>query len=340
MDTEKQEIKKSTFTYFSTFRRIALVIFIAFSIFMTVSTIILIFLTKPSRDVKMVDVVGKRLIDVHNSLTRKGLRIDIKFIDVFDIDDGLILSQYPEAGKVVNENSTLKVVVSRSKINIETPNLVGIELPVAINKLKNLHSLGKAVSIPPGIISYIPSENKADNIVLGQNPRAGEIITPDRKINLLVSAGNIKNDNAMPGVTGQSIDLAYDLLASKGVVIREEIVETADIKQSGIILSQAPQKGSLLKNGDIAVIRVMWHAIKEHPFTAYEKVEYIIPGDQKPGLYEALVDDSMSKRIRFSGNMRPGEKIVFIFQRVGVAKIIFTNDKKTIRILSIDVEDF
>jgi len=117
-------------------------------------------------------------------------------------------------------------------------------------------------------------------------------------------------------------------------------VETPDKKQSGTIVSQTPQKNSAVKKGDTAVIKILWHPIKEHPYISYEKVEYVIPADQKPGLFEAVVEDNLSKRIQFANTMKPGEKISFIFHRVGSAKIFVTNNKKSIRVLSIDVEEY
>ncbi len=340
MEKDKLQPEEKKFGYFGTFRKIALMFFLGFSLYITVSAIMLIFLTKSEKEIKLPDVVGKRFIDVHNKLIRSGIKPVLKFKEVFEMDDGIILSQHPGYGSIVTENSNLKLVISRSKINIETPNLVGIELPVAINKLKNLHSHGKAISISSGIISYIPSEKNADNIVIGQNPKAGEMITPDRKINLLVSTGNLRSDNRMPDLRGQSIDLCYDLLLSKNVRIEEEIVETSNIKKSGIIISQKPGKGSRLKKGSSVKLKIYWYPVKEHPYMAYEKVEYTIPDDQKAGLFEVLIEDHVSKRTRFSDNMKPGEKISFIFHRVGNAKISIMNNKQTIRIMSIDVEEY
>ena len=42
-------------------------------------------------------------------------------------------------------------------------------------------------------------------------------MTPDRRVNMLVSAGRTGVDMLMPDITGQSIDLCFDLLLAKGV---------------------------------------------------------------------------------------------------------------------------
>ena len=175
--------------YFGPISRIAIIFFIGFSVFLTFSTLMLIFLTKESREIKVPDVVGKSFISVYNSMTRKGLQPEIKFYEVHDIENGLILNQYPEAGDIVKADSSITLTVSKSILKVEVPNLVGSDLPMAVNKLKNLHSQGKSVAISSGIITYIPSSEKRDNVVLAQSPAQGVRIMPNQKVNFLVSSG-------------------------------------------------------------------------------------------------------------------------------------------------------
>ena len=336
-DKKNDEYK---FTYFKPIKRLALIFFLGFSFYLFMSTMMLIFLTKSSAEIKVPDVTGKKYVDVNNSLIRKGFKTELKFVDVYDIEDGLIMQQYPESGRIAYEDSKLILTVSRSKFFIDVPNLVGSQLPIAINKLKNLHFQDKSVSISTGVISYIPSEKTAANVVIDQSPKSGSKISPDIKVNLLVSSGSTGADKKMPDVTGQSIDLCYDLLLAKGVNIQQEIVKTDDINKSGLIQKQSIPANSLIKDGDSLTLTVNWYSLTEHPYTAYELVEYTIPADQSQGLYEAYVEDNHSKRVRFSTNSGPRQQIKFLFQRVGNAKIYINKDKKNIRILSISVNDF
>lgn len=328
------------FTYFKPVKRLALIFFAGFSVYLFISTMMLIFLTKSSPEVKIPDVIGKRFVDVSNSLTRKGFRTDLKFVDVYDIADGVILNQYPESGRIALEESKITLTVSRSKFFIDVPNLVGSQLPIAINKLRNLHYQDKSVSINPGVISYIPSDKTASNIVIDQSPKAGTKISPEVKINFLVSSGPTGADKNMPDVTGQSVDLCYDLLLAKGVIVNQEVVKTDDINKSGLINTQSIPAGTLLKDGDTVTLSVNYYTLTEHPFTSYELIEYIIPSDQPQGLYEAYIEDNHSKRIRFSAPSGANQKIRFIFQRVGNAKIYINRDKKNIRVLSINANRF
>jgi beta-lactam-binding protein with PASTA domain len=330
--------REDKFKYFGSIGRIAVIFFIGFSIFLVVSTMILIVLTKPEREVSVPDVEGKRFIEAYSILIRKGIKPDIRFKDIADIDDGVVLSQYPEKGKLVPENHKIHLLISRSEYQIEMPNLTGKELPLALNNLKNIHRHGKTLSLSTGVISYVPSDTVTDNIVMDQNPRPGDRIRPDRKINLLVSAGKVAQDAVMPDVTGQSIELCFNLLRAKGLVVNEEVVAVSEASESGTVLSQTPAKGAAVNKGDACTLRVGWFKLEKRPYSSYEKVEYQVPADEKAGLYEAYVQDGRSKRIRFSKNIGPGQKIEFVFRREGEAHIIFHRNKKRIGSINIDVD--
>ncbi|MBN2077534.1 MAG: PASTA domain-containing protein [Spirochaetes bacterium] len=323
---------------FGSISRIAAIIFIGFSLFLLVSTIILIILTKPDREVTVPDVVGKLFIESYNGLVRKGLRPELKFRDIADTDDGLILSQYPKKGKVVPENSAIKLLVSRSRYYIDVPNLIGRELQMAKNSLRSIHRYDRTLSLGTGTISFIPSETVADGIVIDQNPPAGERVRPDRRVNLLVSSGAAPPNAVMPDVTGQSIELCYDLLRAMGLVIRQEIVATADPAASGTVAAQTPAKGSYIAKGQACTLRVFVQPLEKNPFGAYEKVAYLIPASAPKGQYEAQVEDRAGKRIRFEGIAGPGGTVSFVFRRAGNAVITILCNKKPVDTIEIDVD--
>jgi serine/threonine-protein kinase len=337
---EKNDAPEYEFKYFKPIKRLALIFFLALILFMFFATIVLILLTKSTKELKVPDLLGKRFVDVSNSLINRGLRPDLKFVDVYDIEDGIILNQHPESGRIVEENSKVTLTISRSRFFVNVPNLTGSMLPIAINKLKNLHYQDKSVSISTGVISYIPSEKTAVNIVMDQSPKAGEKITPDVKVNLLVSSGPGAVTKIMPDVTGQSIDLCYDLLLAQGITIYEEVNKVSDINQSGIITAQSIAKNTPLKDGDNLTLKVNYYVLTEHPYSAYEYVEYVIPSGMEEGLFEAYIEDNHSRRIRYSSRAKAGQKISFVFQRVGNAKIYIPRDKKNISTLKINVDEF
>lgn len=334
--------KKTPFNlkYFSSYGRIAAVIFAGFSVYLVFSTIILIFLTRSADEVRIPDLVGRPVIEVFNRLTRQGLMPELNFRDVYDLDDGIILKQYPDAGEVVSENSNIHLVVSRNIFKIEMPDLVGAELPIAINKLKSLNYHGRPVVLSTGAITYIPSDSHANNTIIAQHPAAGERISLQKKINFLVSSGNISKDQIMPNVAKQSIDLCYNLLVAKGVIIKEEIIDTYNKENSGIVVSQKPDAGTVLTKGQRVYLKIYWYPMRDHPYISYEKVEYVIPADAKKGTYSVFIEDDRSKHMVFTQPMGPNETMQLIFRREGNAKITILRDKKPVRVMGINVDEY
>ncbi len=325
--------------YFKTYGRIALIFFIGFSFFLLVSSIILIFLTKPEAEVKIPYVIGKQYTDIHNTLIRKGLTPKLSFYDVYDMDNGIILSQHPESGSIVSEGSKLKLLVSRSRILVDIPNVTGMELPFAKNKLKNLHVFNRSVALMVGIVSYVPSDKHGENIVIDQSPRAGEKVTPDRRVNLLVSAGKKDAEMKMTDLAGQSIDLCYELLTAKGLIVEEEILTVQDRGKSGLIETQTPAKDAEVKKGDIIKLKVNYFPMLDRPYYCYEKIEYTIPKGEPQGLYEAYVEDDKSKRLIYSIQGKSGDRMNFVFHRTGNARVKILGNKNVIKTIKFNVEE-
>lgn len=330
------EIPKSF--YYKTIGRIALIFFLGFTFFLFISTLILIFLTKPEGEVEVPNVIGKRYIEVNNTLVRRELRPQISFQNVYDIENGVILNQQPDPGSIIPTGSRIHLTVSRNNLFIEVPNIVGLELPFALNKLKNQHVNERSVSLPVGVISYIPSDKSAANIVIDQSPKQGEKITLERKVNILVSAGKVEEKMEMPNVTGQSIDLCFNLIASKGVSITQNIVPVNQKELSGLVAVQNPAAGSKISKGDTVTLTVNYFKMDEHPYLSYEKVNYIIPADEKAGIYEAFVEDNTSKRLCFYSNMNTGQAINFVFHRTGNARVSVMSSKRVIKVFKFDVD--
>jgi eukaryotic-like serine/threonine-protein kinase len=318
--------------------QVLLLFVFALTFFAFVSVFILVVRTKPAKEITVPDVTGKKFIDVYNLLSRKEVQPKVTFKDVADIDDGIIISQYPESGTVVKSDTRIRVTVSRSSFYVDTPNLIGLAYPIAVNKMKNLQYQGRPVSIQKGVVSYIPSETTGANIVLGQSPLGGERITPDRKINLLVSAGSAKGNGTVPDVKNQSIDLVYDLLVASGISIKQKVVVTGAKKESGIIKDQSLKTGTKIKEGSVIILTVAWYPLQDHPYSAYERVKFTISKDGKGGLYEAFIKDSQSRRLRFSYTLQPGREVDFVFKRMGNARVEVLEDKKPFKAIKIDVQ--
>ena len=85
MNNDSAGQEKQKFKYFGTVGRIAGILFIGFSLFLFMATIILIFLTKPDKEIQVPNIEGKRFLDVYNRLLRRGFKPEIKFKNLYVI---------------------------------------------------------------------------------------------------------------------------------------------------------------------------------------------------------------------------------------------------------------
>lgn len=318
-------------------KRVFLMLFLYFNLFVFASTIMIIIRTRPAGNITVPDVEGRKFSFVYNLIERNSLKPELKFEDVRDVEDGIILSQDPESGKVVPKNTRIILVVSRNELEIDTPSLIGSALSTAKTKLLNLHSGERTVSLLTGVVTYIPSD-KPEGIIIDQNPKPGESVSPDRRVNLLVSAGTV-SDGKMPDVKGQSIDLAFDLVLSKGCGIEQEIVKTDSIDESGKILDQSVAPGEIVAQGQTVKFKIAYYPLKEHLYDAYEQMEYEVKAGAK-SLVEAFVEDDGGKRLCYSSYVDGNAKINFVFARRGNARISILKDKKLVTVLSSKMSQF
>jgi beta-lactam-binding protein with PASTA domain len=328
--------KKSSF-FVRNIRFFALLV-IYITLFLIVSTFMLVRLTQPAGKVAVPDVTGKQFTQVYNTLVQKELNPVLSFTDAVDIDPGLVLRQYPEAGKVVSKESRVKLVISRNQQKLEMPELTGEELVIARNKLLTLNIGERKISLKTGIVSYVPSEKHAENIVIGQSPKAGELVTPNSSVNLLVSMGSNNPEMTMPDITNQHIDLTFDLLLSHGVNIIQQIETVDELNQTGMILNQIPAPGAALNKGDTVTLTVAHFERDRKYYNSYERVSFIVPGksDESPVLIEAWINDDLGKRVRYSNVIKPGEDAQFVFHRTGNAQIEIMKAKKKEKVIRIN----
>ncbi len=105
-------------------------------------------------------------------------------------------------------------------------------------------------------------------------------------------------------------------------------------------MSQEPAKDAPVTKGQTVKLKIAYYPVEEHFYNGYEKVVYEIPDDEEEGLYEAYIDDYNPKRVVFSQRLKPKQKMQFVFQRTGNARVMIMRDKKKLKVIRIDVADF
>ena len=147
-----------------------------------------------------------------------------------NIPRGFVISQNPVAGTKMSPGTTVDLVVSKGPSLIEITDLSRKSPEDAIQILE---TLGFEYEL---IEEY--SEDVEIGLVSGTIPEAGEIVTPDELIQVIVSLG-IKIE--VPEVEGLGYEDAINILEELGLVV------TVSGDTNGIVRKQIPRKGEFLE---------------------------------------------------------------------------------------------
>ena len=151
-----------------------------------------------------------------------------------NIPRGFVISQNPVAGTKMSPNSSVDLVVSKGPSLIEISDLSRKSPEDAIQILETLGFKYEIVE------EY--SEDIEIGLVSGTLPEAGEIVTPDQLIQVVVSLG-IRIE--MPEVDGLSYEDAINILEELNLVA-SVIGDT-----SGKVRKQIPRKGEFVEPGQV-----------------------------------------------------------------------------------------
>ena len=147
-----------------------------------------------------------------------------------NIPRGFVISQNPVAGTKMSPGSAVDLVVSKGPSLIEISDLSRKSPEDAIQILETL-------GFEYELIEEF-SENVEVGLVSGTIPEAGEIVTPDELIQVIVSLG-IKIE--VPEVEGLGYEGAINILEELG------LVATVSGDTNGIVRKQMPRKGEFLE---------------------------------------------------------------------------------------------
>lgn len=127
------------------------------------------------------DAIGLSVLDAHRLVREQRLRIAISVWETKIGPWGLVLSQDPEPGSVVQPGTRIQVVVA-GRPHLTIPDVRGLPSTVAMDVLRRL-GLQPAVSTARG------SRTVERGSVITTQPRAGSLVADGSRIVLEVSRG-------------------------------------------------------------------------------------------------------------------------------------------------------
>ena len=209
-----------------------------------VAALVAFALTRPSH-VAVPDVIGQDVDTATQILDGKGFDVAIKAVPS-QAQRNQVVEQDPiptdRGGGKAEEGSTVTLSVSSGPAIVAVPDVAGLSVTDATNRLKKA---GFKVATRNQFSKSIPKGS-----VIGTEPAAGTQLSTGQVITLLVSRGT--NQVAVPSVTGLDDQAALAALQDAG--LSGVLVQRDSTEPEGTVISQSPGAGKLVARGSQVTI--------------------------------------------------------------------------------------
>lgn len=195
--------------------------------------------------VTVPDLVGARAVEATAALSDAGLATVVRETASDTAAAGYVIAQLPQAGTRVRRGSAVALTVSAGKGKVAVPNCVGLRLADALSRIND-------AGLRQGGVTKRSSGTIPADVVMSQNPAAGEMVLPGARVGLVVSAGVARG--LVPDVVGLSRTAAADRL--DGLGYRVNVVRRFSDEATDAVFDQAPGAGSSLVKGNAVTIYV------------------------------------------------------------------------------------
>ncbi len=197
--------------------------------------------TEDETGIIVPDVTNMTYEEALETLNELGLGIKISSYETSDeYDAEKIISQDPESGDVVDENTTIYVVISSGGEESLLPSFAGETEEEALAKIE-------ALGLTAGTTNYEYSSSVDAGIVISQTPDAGSSITEGMTVTLTISRG--AQLVSVPSVVGETEESARNKLTSYGLTIGSVSSSYSDSVAEGKVISQSISSGKQVESG-------------------------------------------------------------------------------------------
>lgn len=193
-----------------------------------------------STDAKVPNVIGQKVEDARMMIESNQLVANVS--EVFDdkIPVGVVVSQLPEGDSMTKAKRTINVIVSKGPEEKIIPNLAGMSLLEAQNKLMTIGvRIGK---VENKIIPNVMTDNKVYSQSIAPNTK----VTTDMIVDLVI-AKKEEDNIEVPNLAGLKLEEIKTTLSSQGLELGTINYEETDKVDAGKVISQSINSGNKVK---------------------------------------------------------------------------------------------
>ena len=187
------------------------------------------------------DLTGMTEDEVTEALNEVGLQPDFSYESHEEIDEGIAISWDPDTGTVMEEGqTTVAVTISTGPDAVEVPDVSGL------SQSRAREVLGEAGFANVRTETRNEPRTEADEAI-GTEPAAGETVSPDTEITLILGTGNVELEDT----SGATLEEAQEYIQQElGLSLR--VHDQEDSGPPGIVLSQ-DQTGIVAQNTTVSI---------------------------------------------------------------------------------------
>lgn len=249
--------------------------------------------------VTLPDVIGKQVEVARSLLERESLNVSVSEIASEEVPVGQVISMSPGAGASVKTHRMIHLTISRGGSNILVPDLTGLTVEQAREKLKSIHlRLGK--------IEEREDPNLPPDTIIGQTPLAPTKVEKDSGIAIVINKKNVVSRVAVPDLLGKTWEEAQRILKANDLAVGNVTVRTGGTPEpKDLVITQAPGSGQDIVRG--TGIDLVLATEKDAVHRANVAVR--VPNDGKKHQVRVVVTDIFGSQEVLNTEGKPGATI-------------------------------
>lgn len=267
--------------------------------------------------VDVPNVVGKQVSVAKNMLEDKHLRVSTSEVTNTDIPAGQVISQTPGAGEKVKEQRTIHLVVSKGVGDITVPDLSGLSLEQARQRLKD-------IGLVVGKITQQSMDGKPDNVIIAQTPSGDSKVAKGTTVDVVVNKAKAKKVK-MPDLIGMTLKDARDVLASYNLGVNQIV---GSIEEKSVVTNQSTKSGDEIDEGTAINLTTEFKEEKKKAESKQSSsnrtkgtVDVTVPSGSKTQELRIVVKDDEGSTVIYDDVNKPGDRIVKNVSGIGNVRI-------------------
>lgn len=181
--------------------------------------------------VKVPKVTGMNIEEAARVLKQAGLKETHKGMPNDEVERNLVYVQNPEEGTTIRKGDAVILVISSGPVPFEMPDVVGMTAEEATNLLttKNMKITRDRAA----------SADVQKGSVMNQVPAAGEQVTRDDPVTLIISGGS----TVVPSLANCTLQEAEEMLTKQNLTLQPSLRYTAteNAEEHGLVAASSPE---------------------------------------------------------------------------------------------------